>query len=195
MTIIEYEKNMTQSTKVFINRDLSPKERESEKSENQKNLRAELHRHRTTGEQNLVIMQRPNSYSPSTSYGCYPVFCCHYKSYSHYIPLRPVTRVGSTSKGNTPSLSVNRTNKQLKYPTCLWNSHSNVNLLICFQCFIYAHDYSFIALTESGCTIASTIMKFFPLDILYNEFKRWWCHVGCKSVFKSTQLIAPDNFK
>ena len=36
--------------KVFINPDLSPQEREY-----QKNLRAELHRHRTAGEQNLVI--------------------------------------------------------------------------------------------------------------------------------------------
>ena len=50
---------------------------------------------------------------------------------------------------------------------------------------------------KSGCTIASTVLKFFPLDILYKrlQFKMWWCHVGCKVCFKSTQLTVLDKLE
>ena len=110
-----------------------------------------------------------------------------------------MTRVGSTLEGGTPLLSVNQTNTQLKYTTCLWNSRSIVNKLRCFQSFIYAHDYSFIVLTETWLHDHIYSNELLPTG--YTIYRRDRSSKGggvmlaVKSALKSTQLTVPDNLE
>ena len=110
-----------------------------------------------------------------------------------------MTRAGSTFLGVTPSLSVKQKNKDQKYTTCLWNSRSIVNKLRCFQSFIYAHDYSFIVLTETWLHDYIYNNELIPSGYtIYRKdrnSKGGGVLVAVKSIFKSIQLTSPDNLE
>ena len=96
-------------------------------------------------------------------------------------------------------MSVKQTNKEQIYTTCLWNSRSIVNKLRCFQSFIYAHDFSFIVLTETWLhdyiynnELLPTGFTIFRKD---RSSKGGGVMVAVKSILKSTQLTAPENLE
>ena len=81
----------------------------------------------------------------------------------------------------------------------MWNSRSIVNKLRCFQSFIYAHDYSFIALTETWLHDHIYNNELLPTGYtIYRKdrsSKGGGVMLAVKSALKSTQLPAPDNLE
>ena len=81
----------------------------------------------------------------------------------------------------------------------MWNSRSIVNKLRCFQSFIYAHDYSFIVLTETWLHDYIYNNELIPSGYtIYRKdrnSKGGGVLVAVKSIFKSIQLTSPDNLE